>query len=146
MKAYASRTTADRKSLIGATVGMVLIAALLLALVAAAPARAGSTATIKRAALSGTGSYSAVNGEAKWKVKGGERELEVQIEDAKKLAGKTLTVTIGGKRAGQMKVGTLGRARLVRSTEAGQSVTASVTGKNVRITTAGGKLVATGKF
>jgi hypothetical protein len=37
-----------------------------------------------------------VNGEAKWKSKEGERELEVQIEDAKKLAGKRLAVRIGG--------------------------------------------------
>ena len=58
----------------------------------AAPVSAKSTATIKRAPLSGSAAFPAVNGEAKWKSKDGERELEVQIEDAKKLAGKRLTV------------------------------------------------------
>ena len=69
-----------------------------------------------------------------------------RLEDAKKLAGKTLTVRIGGKAVGAMKVSVLGRARLVRNTEAGQSVPASVAGKSVRITTAAGKLVAAGTF
>ena len=45
-----------------------------------------------------------------------------------------------------MKVSALGRARLVRNTEAGQSVPPSVGGKGVRITTATGRLVASGAF
>ena len=47
---------------------------------------------------------------------------------------------------GHMRVNALGRARLVRDTQAGQSVPTSVTGKGVRITTAGGALVASGRF
>jgi hypothetical protein len=70
----------------------------------------------------------------------------VQIEDARKLAGKQLTVRIGGKVVGHMKVSALGRARLVKSTQAGQSVPASITGKAVRIKTSGGTLVASGRF
>jgi hypothetical protein len=87
-----------------------------------------------------------VNGEAKWKSKEGERELEVQIEDAKKLAGKQLAVRIGGKLVGHMKVNALGRARLVKSTQAGQSVPKSVAGKAVKIRTSAGVLVASGRF
>ena len=134
------------RSIMGAAVGLLLIAMMLAVLVAAQPVRAKSTAVIKRAALSGSTAFPGVNGEAKWKSKEGERELEVQIEDAKKLAGKQLTVRIGGKVVGHMKVSALGRARLVKSTQAGQSVPASIAGKAVKIKTSGGTLVASGRF
>jgi hypothetical protein len=134
------------KTVLSATVGLMLVAVLLVALAGAAQVSAKSTATIKRAPLSGSAAFPAVNGEAKWKAKGGERELEIQIQDAKRLAGKRLTVRIGGKVVGHMRVSALGRARLVRDTQAGQSVPTSVTGKGVRIGTAGGSLVASGRF
>ena len=118
-----------RKGIFGAAVGLLLIALLLATLVVAQPVRAKSTAVIERAALSGSTAFASVNGEAKWKSKAGERELEVQIQDAKKLAGKLLAVRIGGKLVGHMKVSVLGRARLVKSTQAGQGVTAPVAGK-----------------
>ena len=92
MNAYVKDRMAGRKTMLGATVGLMLIAMLLVALASAAQVSAKSTATIKRAALSGSTAFPAVNGEAKWKAKEGERELEVQIEDAKTLAGKRLTV------------------------------------------------------
>lgn len=146
MNAQVKDRFSGRKVVLGATVGLMLIATLLVTLASAAQVGAKSAATIKRAPLSGSAAFPAVNGEAKWKAKDGERELEVQIEDAKRLAGKRLTVRIGGKVMGHMRVSALGRARLVRDTQAGQSVPTSVTGKGVRIRTAGGSLVAGGKF
>lgn len=140
------RSTIDRKTLIGVAVGLLAIAMLIAMLAVAQPVRAKSAAVIKKAPLTGSSAFSGVNGEAKWKSKGGERELEIQIEDAKMLAGKRLTVTIGGKLIGRMRVSALGRARLVRNTEAGQSVPASVNGKRVKVSTAGGRLVASGRF
>jgi len=134
------------RSIFGAAVGLLLIVMLFAALLNAQPVRAKSTAVIKRAALSGSAAFPGVNGEAKWKSKGGERELEVQIQDATKLAGKRLTVRIGGKVVGHMKVNALGRARLVKSTHAGQSVPTSVAGKAVKIRTSSGMLVASGRF
>ena len=139
-------STIGSKNIMGAAVALLLIAMLFVALVAAQPVRAGSTAVIKRAALSGSAAFPGVNGEAKWKSKGGERELEVQIQDAKSLAGKRLAVRIGGKLVGHMRVSALGRARLVKSTQAGQSVPTSVAGKGVRIKTSTGALVASGRF
>ena len=134
------------RSIMGAAAGLLLVAMMLAVLVAAQPVHAKSTAVIKRAALSGSTAFPGVNGEAKWKSKGGERELEIQIQDATALAGKQLTVRIGGTVVGHMKVSALGRARLVKSTQAGQSVPASIAGKAVRIKTGGGKLVASGRF
>ena len=136
----------SRKSIVGAAVGLLLTVMMLAVLVAAQPVHAKSAAVIKRAALSGSAAFPGVNGEAKWKSKEGERELEVQIEDAKKLAGKRLAVRIDGKLMGHMTVNALGRARLVKSTQAGQSVPASVAGKTVKIRTSAGALVASGSF
>lgn len=135
-----------RKSIFAAAVGLLLIVMMLAVLVAAQPVRAKSTAVVKRAALSGSAAFPGVNGEAKWKSKGGERELEVQIQDATKLAGKRLTVRIGAKVVGHMKVNALGRARLVKSTQSGQSVPTSVAAKAVKIKTSAGALVASGRF
>jgi len=140
------RSMIASRRIVGAAVGLLLIVMVLAALVVAQPVRAKSTAVIKRAALSGSTAFPGVSGEAKWKSKEGERELEVQIQDAKKLAGKQLAVWIGGKLVGHMKVNALGRARLVKSTQAGQSVPASVAGKAVKITTSAGTLVASGRF
>lgn len=149
MNAHATQTQAAvaRRSVPAVAAGLLLLLAIAIAtLLVAQPVSAKSTATIKRAALSGSSTFSAVNGEAKWKVKEGERELEIQVQDAKVLAGKRLAVRIGGKLVGHMRVSALGRARLVKSTQAGQSVPAAVAGKTVKITTAGGTLVASGRF
>jgi hypothetical protein len=145
-KAVTATSRSSRSRFAVVVAGLLMIALAWAMLVAAQPAGAKSTKTIKRAALSGAAAFSAVNGEAKWTSKGGERELEVELEDAKALRGKRLTVRIGGATVGHMRVSPLGRARLVRATEAGQSVQASVAGKSVRITTAGGALVASGRF
>jgi len=146
VKERALESMSGRKSIFAAAVGLLLIVMMLAVLVAAQPVRAKSTAVIKRAALSGSAAFPGVNGAAKWKSKEGERELEVQIEDAKKLAGKQLAVRIDGKLMGHMKVNALGRARLVKSTQAGQSIPASVEGKAVNIRTSAGTLVASGRF
>ena len=147
MNAYVTqRRVIDKKTIVGVAMGLLLVAMLLASLMIAQPANAKSAALIKKAALSGSSAFPGVNGEAKWKSKGGERELEIQIQDATKLAGKRLSVRIGGKLVGHMKVSALGRARLVKSTQAGQSVPASVAGKAVKISTAGGSLVASGRF
>jgi hypothetical protein len=149
MNTYATQTqtAVARRSVPVVAAGLLLLLAIAIAtLLVAQPVSAKSAATIKRATLSGSSTFSAVNGEAKWKVKEGERELEIQVQDAKALAGKRLAVRIGGKLVGHMRVSALGRARLVKSTQAGQSVPAAVAGKTVRITTAGGTLVASGRF
>lgn len=138
--------TARRPALAVASLVLSLLVALMAIAVAADLVNAKSTAVIHRTTLKGSSAFPSVNGIAKWKSKGGERELEVQIEDAAKLKGMRLTVKIGGNTVGKMTVGNLGRARLTRSTEAGQSVPASILGKAVRVLTAHGNLVARGTF
>ncbi len=141
-----STTTTHRRITIGVFAAFLLFSALLYTATVAQVADAKSTAVIHRAILKGSTAYPAVNGEAKWKSKEGERELEVQIEDATRLAGKRLAVRIGGTLVGHMRVSALGRARLVKSTQAGQSVPRSVLDKAVKIRTSAGVLVASGRF
>lgn len=145
MNSDARGTPTRSLGMMGAIIVM-LITLLVAALLVVQPGQATSSEVIKRAKLSGSSTYPAVNGEAKWTSKGGERELEVQIEDAEKLAGKTLAVRIGGKLVGSMKVNSLGRARLELTTEAGHNAPSSVDGKKVGIPTKPGTLVASGRF
>jgi serine protease inhibitor ecotin len=124
----------------------VLAVALLVAAATAGVSTANSTAVSKKAVLKGSSAHPAVTGVATWKSQSGERELEVEIQHAKPLKGKTLWVRIGGKLVGKMTVSSLGRARLTRDTAAGQSVPTAVGGKSVKVRTAGGALVASGSF
>jgi len=137
---------ARRPALVAASLIVTLFLALMAVAITADLADAKSTAVIHRAALKGSSVFPAVNGTAKWKSDGGKREFEVQIQDAGKLKGKRLTVRIGGVTIGKMTVGSLGRARLVRRTEAGQFVPKNILGKTVRVLTRGGTLVARGTF
>lgn len=138
--------TARRPALVAASLIVTLFLALMAVAVTADLVNAKSTAVIHRATLKGSSAFPAVNGAAKWKSKGGERELEIQIEDAAQLKGKRLTVKIGGATIGKMTVSSLGRARLTRRTEAGQSVPTSILGKSLRVLTAQGNVVALGNF
>jgi hypothetical protein len=96
--------------------------------------------------LSGSAAYPTVVGKAKYKVDGVDREFEVEVQDARRLAGKTLTVLANGKVVGRMTVDALGNAALERSTELGQSVPRIASGSVVRVKTAAGVLVAKGTF
>jgi hypothetical protein len=138
--------TARRPLLAAGSLVLTLLVALMAVAIAADLANAKSTAVVHRATLKGSSAFPAVNGTAKWKSDSGKRELEVQIQDATKLKGKQLTVQIGGATIGKMTVSSLGRARLTRRTEAGQSVPKSILGKTLRVLTAQGTLVARSTF
>ena len=147
MNAYVKeRHLIDRKSIVAAAVGMLLVAMLLVTLLVAQPVRAASGTVIKKTTLSGSNAYPGVSGEATWKATAGQRELEVEIKGAQKLAGKRLEVRIGGKLVGHITVSALGRARLEKHTEKGQRVPASVAGKAVKVRTSAGALVASGRL
>jgi hypothetical protein len=122
---------------------LVLIAAVTAVVSPAAQAKGGTsiTATLK----AGT-AFPAVTGKAKFTHEAGKRELEVQIEHARPLAGKRLTVFVGGTKVGTMLVGKLGNANLNRATERGQTVPRVTAGTGVSVHTAAGVVVAKGKF
>ena len=121
---------------------LVLIAAVTAAVSPAAEAKPASiTATLK-----GGAAFPAVTGKAKFSHEAGKRELEVELEHARPLTGRRLTVFVGGSKVGTMVVGRLGRAQLNRSTQLGQAVPRVSAGTGVSVHTAAGAVVAKGRF
>jgi len=125
-----------------ALLALTLVAALAAALTPAAQAQA----TKLTAKLTGTSAFPAVSGKATFSREAGKRELEVEIEHARALRGKRLTVFVAGKRIGTMVVGQLGNARLDRSTQRGQAVPSIAAGTRLSVHTAAGAAVAKGRF
>ena len=126
---------------------VVLLALALAAMAAVAgPASAAAPGTRLQAALHGSSAFPNANGKADFRQRGDERELQVEVEDAKPLAGTSLKVFVDGRLAGMMRINRLGNGNLNRNTENGQSVPAVHVGSKVRVRTAGGTLVVSGAF
>ena len=107
-------------------------------------AKGGGTKTI--IALAPGADFSNAKGKAVYKVNGTEREFQVEVENIKKLAGKTVKVYVNGTLIGGATVDSLGEARLNRNTELGQSVPFIQTGDVVQVKTNLGKVIVSGKF
>ena len=122
------------------------IFALLLGTLMYAPAAhaKGGDATIIQ--LRGSAQYPNANGKAKYKAQGGEREFQVELEDARALRGKVLTVYANGAKVGTFRVNNLGNGRLERNTDLGQTVPMISAGSQIQIKTAAGVLVVSGSF
>jgi hypothetical protein len=122
---------------------VALVAALAL-LVPVAVAKGGGTA--RQIALKPGKAFPAANGKAVSKVKGAERELQIEVEHIRRLAGKRVNVFVNGVKLGSMRVSALGAAEIERNTERGQKVPRIASGSPVRVRTLGGKLIAGGRF
>jgi hypothetical protein len=99
-----------------------------------------------RIPLGASTSYPSAKGKATYKVDGGEREFQVEVENIKKLAGKSLRVSVNSANVGAMQVNALGEARLNLNTDNGQQVPMIAPGARVQVKTAGGVLVVSGTF
>jgi hypothetical protein len=121
----------------------MVLAAAAVALTVAAPAVLASGGGGARIVLKPAKAFPAAKGSATFKAKAGERELEAQVEHVRRLAGRTVTFYVGGKRLGSAKVGALGAAHIERRNGAVPSVRA---GTVVNVKTAGGVLIARGSF
>jgi hypothetical protein len=125
---------------------LATLAATVMATAAVAVPAAQARGTVITATLHGGAAFPNATGSAKFTKDGTKREFEAQVEHVRSLAGKRLTVFVHGTRVGRMRVGNLGRAQLSRSTELGQRVPRVSAGNRVNVRTAGGTLVATGRF
>jgi hypothetical protein len=127
------------------TVLSLFIASLLLtSLTFVQAAEAKGTETI--ITLKGGPKFPNAKGKAKYKVDGSEREFQVEVENAKALAGKTLSVYVNGVKIGSFKVNNLGAGGLNRNTDKGQSVPTIIPGTPVKVRTPAGFLVVSGSF
>jgi hypothetical protein len=123
----------------------ILFAAAALVLTVFVPAvlaSGGGTRIVLKAAKA----FPAAKGSATFKAKPGERELEVEVEHIRRLAGKRVAFFVAGKRLGTARVSAFGEARIERNSERGQFVPAVSAGTGVRVRTAAGILIVKGSF
>ena len=121
----------------------MILAAAVLALAVSVPAVLAFGGGGTRIVLKPARAFPAAKGSATFKAKAGERQLEAEVEHVRRLAGRTVTFYVGGKRLGSAKVGALGAAHLERLNGAVPAVRA---GTVVSVKTAGGALIARGSF
>ncbi len=128
------------------TVLAAFLTALLLGTFMIAPAAHAKGGDAIRISLNGSAQYPNAKGTAKYKASGGEREFQVELENARALAGKTLNVFVNGTRVGSLRVSALGVGRFSRNTDLGQNVPMISAGSKVQIKTGTGTLVVSGSF
>ena len=131
-----------RTSLISALIGCFAVMAVIAPMAAA---RDGGGVT-RTAALHGSVSFPAATGQATSKTSAEERELEVEVQHVRALAGKRVNVFVNGIKWASPRVSSLGAFNVQRSTARGQRVPRITSGSPVRVRTLGGTLIASGRF
>jgi hypothetical protein len=122
---------------------ITLLAAAALALAVSVPAVLAKGGDGTRIVLKPAKAFPAAKGSATFKAKPGERQLEVEVEHLRRLAGKRVTFFVGGTKLGTARIGALGAAQLERRNSAAPAVRA---GTAVSVKTAGGVLIVRGSF
>lgn len=87
-----------------------------------------------------------VTGSSQYQSQPGQRELQVEIEHLRSLAGQSLLAQVNGVTVGSMKVSGKGIAQLTRNTERGQTTPMVAHGSSVTVTTMAGIVLASGHF
>ena len=123
--------------------GLIALVAIAAVLAPAAMAKGGTTRSI---ALHGSVSFPNATGKAVYKVDGTERELQIEVEHIRVLAGKHVNVFVNGNKLASPLVSSLGAINVNRNTSKGQFVSTIKTGSTVRVRTLGGTLIASGTF
>ena len=90
------------------------------------------------------GAFSRANGEAKFENEGGERELEIEVEDVP--PGTALVFYVGDVEVARATADSFGNARINLNSDRGGIVPASVAGKTVMVRTPDGVVVVSGSF
>ena len=90
--------------------------------------------------------YAFAEGKAKYKNIGGERELQIEVEDLRTLRGSSLLVYVKGAFVGRMRINGFGNGRLERNSDLGQHVPVIRPGSKVVIRRPGGGKVFSGTF
>jgi hypothetical protein len=121
-----------------------IITGLLAALIGAATlapavqAKGGGT----RIALKASKAFPGANGKAKFQASG-QRELEIEVEHVRRLAGKRVRFFVNSTRIGSARINGLGAAQINRR---GSSFPAVRSGTVIKVKTARGATVVSGRF
>jgi opacity protein-like surface antigen len=114
----------------------------LAALAVAAPAVQAKGGPGKRIALKASGSFAGASGKAKFQNQG-QRELEIEVEHVRRLAGERVNFFVNSTKVGSARVNGLGAAQVSRRGASFPTITA---GTRIKVKTAGGKLIVSGRF
>ena len=120
-----------------------LLAAAALALAVSVPAVLAKGGDGTRIVLKAARAFPAAKGSATFKAKPGERQLEVEVEHLRRLAGKRVAFFVGGTKLGTARIGALGAGQIERRNSAVPAVRA---GTAVNVKTAAGVLIVKGSF
>jgi hypothetical protein len=124
----------------------MLLAAAAVALAVAAPTVLASGGDGTRTVLKSAQAFPAAKGSATFKSKPAERELQVEVEHVRRLAGKRVVFVVAGRKLGTAKVNAFGNAEINRNSERGQLVPAVRAGTAVKVKTAAGATIVKGSF
>jgi hypothetical protein len=105
-----------------------------------------ATAANRQIALKAGPAYPVARGSAQYQAQPGQRELQLEVEHIRLLAGKRVLVYVNGARVGSAPVSRRGVAELNRNTERGQRVPHIRSEAAVRVRTANGALIVSGTF
>ena len=119
---------------------LTIVALAALALAAPAVQAKGDPGTI--IALKASSAFPSAKGKAKFKTDG-QRELEIEVEHVRRLAAKRVSFFVDGTKVGSARVNGLGAAQVDRR---GASFPAINAGTLVKVKTAAGKLIVSGRF
>ncbi len=102
-----------------------------------------------RIALTPGGDFSGIKGKAKYKNRGGERELEVEVENLSRLSGQAVSVCLNDARVGGAVINSFGNAEMNLNSDRGQTVPAVTFGSSLKVwlgASCNGSLIASGAF
>jgi hypothetical protein len=133
-----------------ATAKPKLVAAGIALTIAAAPATAlaGTTASVAnwQIPLKASAVHPRANGSAQYQAQPGQREIQVEVQHVRSLAGRTVVFSAAGTRLGSAKISPQGQADITRNTEMRQKVPTIGHGSAVTVRTTNGALIVSGRF
>ena len=105
-----------------------------------------AAAVLLHAPLVGTEQFPAAHGRARYAERGGERRLQLQIEDVRLPAGTVLTVLIDGQPIGRLTLNRAHKGRLTLKTTHGDTLPEIAEGATVGLVGPADERVAAGRF
>lgn len=117
-----------------------VVLAALVAIAFTAPAVQAESGT--RIVLKPSSAFPGAKGKAKYQVTG-QRELEIEIEHIRRLAGKRVSFFVNSTKVGTSRVNGLGAARVDRR---GSNFPAIKSGTRIKVKTASGVTIVSGRF
>jgi hypothetical protein len=114
----------------------------LAALALAAPAVQAKGGPGTRIALHASSAFPGAGGKAKFQSEG-QRELEIEVQHVRRLAGKRVNFFVNATKVGSARVSGLGAAQITRR---GSTFPAVNAGTRIKVKTTGGRLIVSGRF